>query len=334
MPKKRMLSGKLSTELSLPPGYNELLKDLKKRIQNMGFATWKGAGRGMILGILLSFSSLAYSNLLEMETKDCVVCFLDDEFLVKQVKNPNPDEQFLLVLEATGCAIAESIDLPINRVKIIPPNTSFCGKKYLELPATLHTRVPGASVPESDLEVRIHQRTRKANIPSKWPLPPDREGLNPSIIANMAIHEDLPGIVALDTFVGNADRSQPNLFYDPATNRYFGIDLAASFCSELGKAACEQLRRFEAQKRQFSTKERAALTKYTNTLEQLMSLWPPEAIEALLLENAIKAGFEKSTTLLNRDVEERIIFHREVIQSNHASIVELVRLLKAFLSRP
>ena len=65
-----------------------------------------------------------------------------------------------------------------------------------------------------------------------------------------------------------------------------------------------------------------------------MSLWPPEAIEALLLENAIKAGFEKSTTLLNRDVEERIIFHREVIQSNHASIVELVRLLKAFLSRP
>jgi predicted nuclease of restriction endonuclease-like (RecB) superfamily len=33
MPKKRMLSDKLSTEISLPAGYHELLKDLKKRIQ-------------------------------------------------------------------------------------------------------------------------------------------------------------------------------------------------------------------------------------------------------------------------------------------------------------
>lgn len=281
--------------------------------------------------LLLSFSSLVYSELLEIETNDCVVCFLEDGFLLKQVKNPNPDEQFLLVLDATGCAIAESIDLPINRVKLIPPNAPFHGKKYLDLPATLHTRVPGASVPESDLEVQIHQRTRKANNPNKWPLPPEREGLNPRIIENMAIHEDLPGIVALDTFVGNADRSQPNLFYDPVSNRYFGIDLAASFCSELGKAACEQLRRFEAQKREFSTKERQALAKYAETLEQLLNHWPTDAIENLLLENSRKAGFEKTSPLWNRDIEERIAFHREVIRSNHASIVELIRLLKAFL---
>ncbi len=281
--------------------------------------------------LFLLISSLAHSELLEIETNDCIVHFLNDDFLIKQVKDPNPDEQFLLVLEATGCAIAESLDLPINRVKIIPPNTSFHGKKQLELPATLHTRVPGASIPESDLEVRIHQRTRKANNPNKWPLPPEREGLNPSIIETMATHDDLPGIVALDTFVGNADRSQPNLFYDPATNRYFGIDLAASFCSELGKAACEQLRRFEAQKRAFSTKELRALAKYANTLEQLLNLWPLEAIENLLLENARKAGFEKSSPLWNRDVEERIIFHRAVIQSNHRSIVELIQLLKNFL---
>ena len=33
MPKKRSLPGKLSANLSLPSGYYELLKDLKKRIQ-------------------------------------------------------------------------------------------------------------------------------------------------------------------------------------------------------------------------------------------------------------------------------------------------------------
>ncbi len=281
-----------------------------------------------IAPFLPKFSLPACPELFEIESNDCILSFLDDDLLVKQVKDPNPDEQFLLVLDASGCAIAESIELPINRVKIIPPNSPFPGKKHIFLPATLHTRVPGASIPESDLEVQIHQRVQKTI--NRWPLSPEQEGLNPSIIENMAMHDDLPGIVALDTFVGNADRSQPNLFYDPKTNRYFGIDLAASFCSALGKAACEQLKRFEAQKSNFSVKEREGLIKYTNTLEALLKLWPPEAIENLLLENANKAGFEKCGPLWNRDVEERIIFHRKMIQSNHASIVELVRLLKAF----
>ena len=89
--------------------------------------------------LCLSFCTFVYPKLQETETSDSIVCFLNDDFLIKQIKNPNPDEQFLLVLEATGCAIAESIDLPVSRVTIIPPNTPFEGKKYFKLPATLHT---------------------------------------------------------------------------------------------------------------------------------------------------------------------------------------------------
>jgi len=278
----------------------------------------------------LSFSTLAYSQSRELDSEDCVVSFLDDGFLIKQIKDPNPDEQFLLVLDATACAIAESVCLPINRVRIVPAHTSFIGKKYPDRPATLHTCVPGSSVSESDEDVRIHQRIPKPNCLNKWPLSPEREGLNSTIIENMARHEDLPGIVALDTFVGNADRSQPNLFYDPVTNRYYGIDLAASFCSELGKVACEQIQRFEAQKREFSSSERVALAKYAKTLEQLLSLWTPESIEQLLLENAHRAGFEAGC-LWNQDLEERIDFHKRVIQSNYAAVTELLGRLEKLL---
>ncbi|MES2122972.1 MAG: hypothetical protein V4492_09420 [Chlamydiota bacterium] len=283
----------------------------------------------LIALFLVCFSSLAHSQLVEIETIDCMVSFLDDGLLLKQVKNPDPCEQFLLVLDATACAIAESIELPINRVKILPPHTAFPGKKWLELPATLHTLVPGHSIPESDREVRIHQRMHQAGRATQWPLPPEREGLNPTIIENMARHPDLPGIVALDTFVGNADRSQPNLFYDPLSDRYFGIDLAASFCSALGRVACVQIERFRAQNRQFSMEEQAALASYAHTLERLLNRWTPEAIESLLLENAEKAGFIRSSSLWNPAVEERMNAHRKLIRSNYKAIVELVLHLKA-----
>lgn len=285
-----------------------------------------------VLGLIFFSSGLRAASL-EVETQQSRVCFLDNGYLIKQVKNPDPSEQFLLVLDATACAIAESIDLPINRVKLLPANTVFSGKKYFERPATLHAVVPGHSIPEDedDREIRIHQRTRQANDCAKWPLPPQREGLNYSVVEHMAKHEDLPGIVALDTFVGNADRSQPNIFYDAVTNRYFGIDLAASFCAELAKVACAQVQRFEAQKHLFSAEELAGLTRYVHTLERLLARWTPEAMERLLVESATFAGFVEESALWNQDVEERILFHKDLIQSNYMFTVELVQRLKVFL---
>lgn len=73
------------------------------------------------------------------------------------------------------------------------------------------------------------------------PLPPEKTGLTLAVIQDMAKHPDLPKIVALDTFVGNADRSCPNLYYDKVADRFCGIDMAASFSSPLAFWACQQL---------------------------------------------------------------------------------------------
>jgi hypothetical protein len=97
----------------------------------------------------------------------------------------------------------------------------------------------------------------------RWgPLAVERTGLTIEIIQNMAKHPDLPRIVALDTFVGNADRSPPNLYYDEITDRFCGIDMAASFSSPLALAAYQRL---EGLKSHLTSGELSALIDYANT---------------------------------------------------------------------
>lgn len=184
-----------------------------------------------------------------LETDNCFISFVDErdnKFIIKQIKDPSPDEQFLLVLDALGCLIAESCDIAMNKVTIIPANTSFHGKKILEFPATLHSLAKGISTDKKCFyqNIDVHQRFRKKDSPNwhRWgPLAAEKTGLTKKTIQNMAKHPDLPKIVALDTFVGNADRSSPNLYYDEITDRFCGIDMAASFSSPLALAAYQHV---------------------------------------------------------------------------------------------
>jgi hypothetical protein len=272
-----------------------------------------------------------------LETDDCFISFLEcsgDKFVVKQIKDGSPDEQFLLVLDALGCHIAETSDIPMNKVTIIPSGMPFIGKKILELPATLHTLAIGVSTeeecPYQDLDV--HQRFRKENSPMwhRWgPLSPEKTGLTMSIIQGMAKHADLPGIVALDTFVGNADRSSPNLYYDQTSDRFCGIDMAASFSSPLALFACRQLEKMT--KSHFTSDELSALKNYARTLEFLIKNWSPEKQERMLLEYSEIAGFKNGNPLFDQNVADRIEFHKKCIQDNYKNCVELIKLINQII---
>lgn len=142
-----------------------------------------------------------------LETDDCFISFLecsDEKFVVKQIKDPYPDEQFLLILDALGCRIAETSNIPMNKVTIIPSGMPFTGKKILEFPATLHTLAMGVSTeeecPYQDLDV--HQRFWKENSPMwhRWgPLAPEKTGLTMSVIRDMAKHSDLSNKIITKT---------------------------------------------------------------------------------------------------------------------------------------
>jgi hypothetical protein len=236
-----------------------------------------------------------------------------------------------------GCHIAEQISVPMNRVIIIPAAVSSVGKKRTDLPATLHTMALGICTEEEGCAyhaVDLHQRFRKKNSPmwEKWgPLPPEAIGLTLNVIQNMAKHSDLPKIVALDTFVGNADRSAPNLFYDAETDRFYGIDMAASFNTELAKEAYLQIQQMEMAHISLSKREKDALKEYTCTLEILLKNYPPEIQESLLIKYAEMAGFQEGSFLWNEEVQERMDFHRRCIRSNFEYSKKLVSLLSQIL---
>ncbi len=295
--------------------------------------------------IYFSSFSVDLTNLTSLkscEVDDCFISFLQDSsennFVLKQVKEDSGDEQFLLVLDALACHMAETIQIPINRVAIIEPNVSFPQKIKLGFPATLHTMALGKSTdqqgPYQDLDV--HQRFRRKNSPKekRWGvLPPEETGLTLTIIQEMAKHSDLAGIVALDTFVGNADRSPPNLFYDSITDRFCGIDMAASFNSDLAKEACKQLQILSDKGITLSLKEKDALAKYAHTLEALLQKYPPNLQEALLLKFSEKAGFIEGSSLFNQDVIERIEHHKRCIKCNYEYSSQLVVLVHKLLQR-
>jgi len=192
--------------------------------------------------------------------------------------------------------MAETMQIPMNRITIIEPNaSSFPQKIKLGFPATLHTKAFGKSTDQQGpyQNIDIHQRFHRKNSPKeqKWGvLPPEEAGLTLTVIQEMAKHSDLSGIVALDTFVGNADRSLPNLFYDSVTDRFCGIDMAASFNSNLAKEACRQLQTLLDKGIILSLTEKDALAKYIHTLEVLIQKYPPYQQEDLLLKLVKKLG--------------------------------------------
>lgn len=300
----------------------------------------------MLVALVVLFNSITffvkadvhYSLEYSFETEDCFISFIADskgQFVVKQIKNFSPDEQFLLVLDALGCYIAKTSDIPINKVTIIPPKIFFIGKKNLEFPATLHVRAPGVSTDQACRYqyIDIHQRFRKENS-SMWhrwgPLALEKTGLTLAIIQNMAKHPDLPKIVALDTFVGNADRSSPNLYYDENADHFCGIDMAASFSSPLASAACRQMREIGCTC--FTQEELSALENYAHTLEFLIDTWPPERQENFLLKLSQKAGFDPGSFLFDQDVSERIEFHRKYIKDNYKDILELIKIINQIIN--
>lgn len=275
---------------------------------------------------------------LSFETDDCWISIIENaegkQNIVKQIKEPSADEQFLLVIDAVACSIAETMKLPVNQVTLIYPDVLFEGKKFQDRPASLHTLAPGISaeekLPWADFD--IHQKLRKKDSWKweKWGSLSDGEtGLSPTVIHHMSLHPALAALVALDTYTGNADRSRPNIFYDEKTNSFCGIDMAAAFNSPLAKAACFQIDRVIKKEICLSQGEMFALNRYRLTLQTLIQNFPSEVICELLDQYGKHAGFYPGSTLYTQDVQDRIAYHKKMIRQNYQDSLYLINKLNS-----
>lgn len=280
--------------------------------------------------LLISFSPIAAEatfeevKILSMDSSDAAVKLVkkgDSFFILKQIVDADPDEQFLLVRDFVASQIAEKCGIPMNKVSFIHAEEHCPAKFYADRAATIHTVAPGKSIEDAFPEFlpqnfSLHQRICNPDSPwqQKNPLKEEDQGLTVQIITSMALHEDLPKIAAFDTFVGNADRSRPNIFHDKQNNRFCGIDNAAAFNNKnLAESAKKRLEELSISDYQCK-KIRDGLEIYIRTLLDLIEKIDIENIEADLVSYAVAVGCSP----------ERGKFHARAFAANVNSVENLI----------
>ncbi len=291
-----------------------------------------------VLDVILHELNQVYVLEKQAHGDDCVVIFVKDQagnkYVIKQIRNPDPSQQFLLILDVLGAYIAECLDLPINRVRIISPKQHYCGKIYHDRPAVLCTYAFGITTNEKCMYkgIDIQQRFRRpgSKMWNTWgSLPEEKKGLTKNVICMMSLHKNLPRIVALDTFIGNSDRGCPNLFYDSFSDSFCGIDMAGSFNKDLAKIACTTVDFLDID---LSDEVIQALQSYYETLKTLINSFPRSRIYALLDDFAQHAGFGKDAQMFCQEVAHRIDFHKRMIAKSLESTKILIQKLEVLLS--
>jgi len=284
-----------------------------------------------------SSSTPAFKQISEVfHASDADYIFLQEsmgsEWIYKQITNLSPEDQIVGILEVVASKVARTANIPINEVRMISGSDPFEHRLFDQYPGTLHLKVPGKSVencpPWEGFD--IHQKIRSPfTIARLGSLAPEEIGLRREIIQNMAKHPDLAKIAALDTFLGNNDRSNPNLFYDKEGDAFYGIDMGNCWMGNLAQSAHERLKECFVQKFSFSPEERLGLDRYRQVLRSLISLFPPAKTFALLEHTLEEAGFVPSNLLLwDEGAERRVRKWKLAIEENYQSCVELADFLE------
>jgi hypothetical protein len=260
-------------------------------------------------------------------------------YILKQIHNESMNEQFLLINDAIASTIGYDAGIHVNEVFFIPYTNAKHIKIYPDRAATLHSYISGKDL-EQELPVYltddfiIHQRI--INVESiwqkRWPLHEHQQGFTQIILENMSLHEDLPPIVALDTFLGNSDRSLPNIIYNKSNNHFYGIDQAAVFGNNLAAIAHKRLK--ELLETDFlltsDSKIINSLQEYQKALLHLREKNIPSAIIQNMQELLPYLG---PNSLQNDLIDRRIKHETRIINNSYESILELILLIDQIISR-
>jgi len=189
------------------------------------------------------YHTRTFSVLNRIEKGKALVTIIQDSagplYCVKQInlgKHSKKDNKNYLighVRDVVASYVLESMNIRVNKVRIIPASVNFPGKYYSDSLATLHTFAPGSNkTHDFPFPLKLEQYL-KARVSVR------ERGLTLRVINDMSLHEDLPPIVAGDTFISNPDRSGNNLFWHAPTERFCGIDLELAFKLPLSRNLSE-----------------------------------------------------------------------------------------------
>ncbi len=241
-----------------------------------------------------------------------------------------------LIIESFCSYIAESIDAPMNVVEIIPMDIEFIGKNIKGRLASLHTFAYGKQLdqpgPYCNLDMSKHFKQLIKASKQKLLSQKVKEGFMMSMITEMSRHHQLPIIVALDTFVGNFDRTCSSLFYDQKSDQFCGIDMERAF--RLGKDLSQRLYQFflgilDGLSVQLNNSELEALILYRNTLRKLLQKNKPVFLRKLLDKIIIKSKIDLSV----KEISNQIRIYKNNIDKTYIYTKKLVKILDKVIKK-
>jgi len=258
-----------------------------------------------------------------------------NKYIVKQIVDNDIDEQFLLIRDLIASFIATVCDILVNRVYLIPAYVKSGVKTYGEFAATIHTFVEGKSLEQTlpdflckDFTVQQRYCDPNPEWQKKWPVSINQQGLTRQIIESMAKHPDLVEIVAFDTFVGNADRSLPNIFYKKKEKRFYGIDNAAAFNNKNMANLATQRLQVLYQSGYFDVCDTSvinALKRYKDMLQKLYNKITPEYV--CFLFKVGSSHIYVWSEEFAKHIHGRCYYHCQAFASNYTYTKELIALL-------
>ncbi len=281
-----------------------------------------------------------FSVLKRIEKGKAIVTIIKDSagplYCVKQIKVGSNGKagisSYLIghVREVVASYVVESMDIRINKVRILPASVNFPGKYYPDRLATLHTYAPGSNkTHDFPFSLQLEQYL-KARISVR-----DR-GLTFKVINDMSLHYDLTPIVAGDTFISNPDRSGNNLFWDASTERFCGIDIELAFklplSRNLSEVACYQIEKFlKTPGFSFTKQQYNALEQYNLVLKGLIEKNNPMDTCQLLKNVATYAHviFNRKGDFI--DAEHSLQEYCAKISTQYNSSKKLVKMIDTLL---
>lgn len=250
----------------------------------------------------------------------------DTVFLLKQTTSKKPYGELIAVRDMFVSHLAELHSISVNRVRLTQKESDFPGK-VKKVVATVHLVVPG-SILSKKSELFIQQPYGYFDKPS-MPIPQELWGMSSRVIHNMAEHDDLPAIVALDTFVGNASRRRNSLFYDQVTHKFYGIDLESTLVRPIPRLAVLFFQKLLQNKDSILTsQELRGLKIYRDTLNVLVKNHNPKKQHALLDSFVQQAGIDTK----DKQVIELIALYKKTITDNYADSREVITILDSLFS--
>ncbi len=249
----------------------------------------------------------------------------NEEWIFKQYKNASAEDQIDLVFEVLASQVAQKLQIPINYVELVKASDSLSFKMQKNEPGSLHKKVLGVQAdqqpPWENFDIQQKFRSNWM-IQKKGPLASEEKGLRKVVLENISKHPALAQIVALDTYLGNMDRSLPNIFYDQESNAFYGIDMGNSFKGNLAQEALTKIKELHYDEL-LTSDMLLGLKTYNETLKMLLEEFPAEVISSMLDKLCIEI-FEFNLEQLDEDAARKLKRTKLLMNESYESTLRLI----------